>query len=91
MQQSPVIGIDLGTTNSVVAVFDNGTVEVIQNDVGNRITPSVVTFTETERLVGEAAEFQAAKNPKNTIYSKIKQNLYFNQFSNSFDNLTLNF
>ncbi|XP_063709913.1 heat shock 70 kDa protein II-like [Culicoides brevitarsis] len=62
------VGIDLGTTYSAVAVYRNGKSEIIQNDQGNRTTPSVVAFTSTQRLVGEAAAFQAANNPENTIY-----------------------
>ncbi len=65
-----IIGIDLGTTNSVVAVMEGGEAKVVTNLEGNRITPSVVAFTEKgEVLVGEPAKRQAVTNPKNTIYS----------------------
>ncbi|CAA7053268.1 unnamed protein product [Microthlaspi erraticum] len=63
-----VIGIDLGTTYSCVGVFRNKHVEIIANDQGNRITPSWVAFTDTERLIGEAAKNQAAKNPERTVF-----------------------
>jgi heat shock protein 5 len=64
-----VVGIDLGTTFSVVGVFKDGRVEIIANDQGNRITPSVVAFTpEGERLIGEAAKNQGSLNPENTVF-----------------------
>jgi len=67
---SKIIGIDLGTTNSVVAVMENGQPVVIPNQEGGRTTPSVVGFTKSgERLVGQVAKRQAVTNPENTIYS----------------------
>src|SRR5579864_9004201 len=65
-----IIGIDLGTTNSVVAVMEGGEPKVIENEEGGRTTPSVVGFTKSgERLVGQVAKRQAITNPENTIYS----------------------
>ena len=65
-----IIGIDLGTTNSVVSVMEGGEPKVIPNEEGSRTTPSVVAFTKTgERLVGQVAKRQAITNPENTIYS----------------------
>src|SRR5438270_13896396 len=67
---SKVIGIDLGTTNSVVAVMEGGTPTVIPNQEGSRLTPSVVAFTKDgERLVGQIAKRQAITNPERTVYS----------------------
>ncbi|KAM3130215.1 Luminal-binding protein 5 [Paramecium bursaria] len=66
--ECPVIGIDLGTTYSCVAVFRQGQVEIIPNELGNRITPSVVAFTDNERLIGESAKNQATINPSRTLY-----------------------
>jgi molecular chaperone DnaK len=70
IEVSKIIGIDLGTTNSVVAVMEGGEAKVIPNAEGNRTTPSVVAFTKGgERLVGQVAKRQAVTNPRNTIFS----------------------
>ena len=65
-----IIGIDLGTTNSVVSVMEGGEPKVIANQEGSRTTPSVIAFTDkSETLVGDPAKRQAVTNPTNTIYS----------------------
>jgi len=64
-----VIGIDLGTTNSCVAIMDGAQARVIENSEGARTTPSIVAFTESERLVGQPAKRQAVTNPENTIFA----------------------
>jgi len=66
----PAIGIDLGTTYSCVAVWQsqNNRAEIIHNDQGNKTTPSCVAFTNSQRLIGEAAKNQAATNPTNTVF-----------------------
>merc|ERR1711896_107666 len=66
--EGPVIGIDLGTTYSCVGIYKNGRVEIIPNDQGNRITPSYVSFSDDERLIGEAAKNQATVNPSQTLF-----------------------
>lgn len=67
-KQGISIGIDLGTTYSCVAVYQNGKVEVIANDQGNRTTPSYVSFTNEERLVGDSAKSSVSSNPSNTVF-----------------------
>ena len=62
------IGIDLGTTYSCVGVWQNSKVEIVANEQGNRTTPSFVSFTKTERLVGDSAKSQSSSNPENTIF-----------------------
>ncbi|RED18357.1 molecular chaperone DnaK [Pontivivens insulae] len=66
---SKIIGIDLGTTNSCVAIMDGSTAKVIENSEGARTTPSMVAFTEDERLVGQPAKRQAVTNPSNTLFA----------------------
>lgn len=68
MENKKIIGIDLGTSNSCVSVFENGETAVITNSEGKRTTPSIVAFKDGERKVGEAAKRQAVTNPKNTVY-----------------------
>lgn len=64
-----IIGIDLGTTNSCLAVSENGQVKIIENTEGSRTTPSIVAYTDNEILVGAPAKRQAVTNPNNTIYA----------------------
>jgi heat shock protein 1/8 len=66
--EGAAVGIDLGTTYSCVGIWQNDRVEIIANDQGNRTTPSFVAFTETERMIGDAAKNQAAMNPTNTVF-----------------------
>merc|ERR1712180_268185 len=68
MGKENAVGIDLGTTYSCVGVFQHGKVEIIANDQGNRTTPPYVAFTDSERLIGDAAKNQVAMNPNNTVF-----------------------
>eukprot|EP00186_Timspurckia_oligopyrenoides_P004777 CAMPEP_0182442712 /NCGR_PEP_ID=MMETSP1172-20130603/1618_1 /TAXON_ID=708627 /ORGANISM="Timspurckia oligopyrenoides, Strain CCMP3278" /LENGTH=656 /DNA_ID=CAMNT_0024637729 /DNA_START=27 /DNA_END=1997 /DNA_ORIENTATION=- len=68
MATGPAVGIDLGTTYSCVGIWQNDRVEIIANDQGNHTTPSYVAFTDTERLIGDAAKNQVAMNPHNTVF-----------------------
>jgi L1 cell adhesion molecule like protein len=66
--EGPAIGIDLGITYSCVGMWQHDRVEIIANDQGNRTTPSYVTFTDTERLIGDAAKNQVTMSPTNTVF-----------------------
>nr|XP_058906601.1 LOW QUALITY PROTEIN: heat shock cognate 71 kDa protein-like [Kogia breviceps] len=68
MSKGPAVGTDLGTTSSCVSVFQHRKVEIIANDQGHRTTPSYVAFTDTERLIGDAAKNQVVMNPTNTVF-----------------------
>ncbi|KAL6326748.1 hypothetical protein AAG906_010923 [Vitis piasezkii] len=80
-KRAPVIGIDLGTTFSCVGVWQYDRVEIIANDQGNRTTPSYVAFTNTERLIGDAAKNQVAMNPVNTVFGKLSEPCWFSDAS----------
>jgi heat shock protein 1/8 len=67
-KKGPVIGIDLGTTYSCVGVWQNDRVEIIASESGNRTVPSMVSFTDTERLIGDSAKGAAAQNPRATVF-----------------------
>ena len=69
MSKTTIIGIDLGTTNSCVAILENGSAKVIENSEGTRTTPSIIAYTDNEVLVGASAKRQSVTNPKNTIYA----------------------
>ncbi len=66
---TPSVGIDLGTTYSCIGVFQHGQVEIVANDHGNRTTPSCVVFSQSERLIGEAAKSMMSVNPIQTVYN----------------------
>ncbi len=66
--EGPIAGLDLGTTYSCIGIFQNDRVEIIANSQGNRTSPSYVAFTDTQKLVGDAAKQQSSSNPENTIY-----------------------
>ena len=75
--EGPAIGIDLGTTYSCVGVWQHNRVEIIVNDQGNRTTPSYVAFTNEQRLVGDAAMNQVAKNPTNSVFGNVQRSMLF--------------
>ncbi|RXI08963.1 hypothetical protein DVH24_023107 [Malus domestica] len=81
--EGPAIGIDLGTTYSCVGVWQHDRVEIIANDQGNRTTPSYVAFTDTERLIGDAAKNQVAMNPVNTVFGKNRSPFLTCEFINT--------
>ena len=72
MSRAPAIGIDLGTSYSCVAVWQYDKVDIIPNDMGKRITPSYVAFTDSERLIGDEAKNLLSLNPTKTIFNAMK-------------------
>ena len=91
MSSNIAVGIDLGTTYSCVGVFQHGKVEIIANDQGNRTTPSYVAFTDTERLIGDAAKNQVAMNPSNTVFGRERYGFVLFYCCNALSSRTLSF
>ena len=89
---SKVIGIDLGTTNSCVSVMDGKNPKIIENSEGARTTPSMVAFTEDEKLVGQPAKRQAVTNPENTLFAikRLIGRRFEGEASKKFSKFTLN-
>lgn len=69
MSRAPCIGIDLGTCKCCIGVWQNGKVEIIPNDIGQRTTPSYLSFTDEGRLIGDIAKNKITRNPTNTLYN----------------------
>ena len=76
-EESLAIGIDLGTTYSCVAVWQRDCVEIITNELGNRMTPSYVAFTDNERLISDAAKNQVTRNSTNSIFGTLLLHILF--------------
>ena len=79
-EESPAIGIYLGTTYSCVAVWQRDRVEIITNEQGNRMTPSYVAFTDNERLIGDAAKNQVTRNSTNSIFGTLLLHTFYSVF-----------